>query len=279
RNNPINFIDPDGNAPQDSKNIVNNFKNGDLIYGLFEPRGSYLLDVRASSQYDNKIAGTATVNDYNNTIAYTIMRVNNRYNGRNTKGFANSLMVPNPKALNKLISSHDLGKLPLWKGYFKAGEKNVKFHIPSIYEEVAENFGKDFYHQYFIDDLGMYNHTPLLLWKRGSKLTLAMAASNKKTQRHFVLDGLDMEHVVNKTKGTGNSRGPGDSVTASELRYVYRNYDKLKGRVIFYRNNEKLDKAPWEENPGLWGAYKPTNRPIQKPGSKNCLGCLLMRRK
>ncbi|PFV00354.1 RHS repeat-associated core domain-containing protein, partial [Bacillus cereus] len=279
RNNPINLIDPDGNAPQDSKDIVGNFKKGDLIYGLSHPRIPYLEDVYLSLQDDTQMIGSATVNDYNNTIAEVIMRTkaNSRFYGiKNSIGLARSIKVPDTKTLNKMIHSHYLRKLPWWKDYFKAGEKNVKFHIPSIYKEVAENYGKDFYHQY-ADASGYV--TPKLLWKRGSKLTLEMAASNKNTQRHFVLDGLDIEHVVNKTKGMGNSTGLGESVTASELRYVYRNYDKLKGRILFYRNKEKLDKAPWEENPSLWAKYQPTNRPIKKPGEGNCLGCLLMRRR
>ncbi|PFN47086.1 hypothetical protein COJ75_30085, partial [Bacillus thuringiensis] len=274
RNNPINFIDPDGNAPQDSKNIVDNFKKGDLIYGLAGERHPYRVDVISSLFKDVRPEQLATtIDEYNNITSAMVMKFgdNARYNASNTPDFAYRVEVPDQKLLKKWISGRKEGSFTLWGDYFKAGKKNVKFHIPSIYKEVAENFGKDFYHQYYIDT-GKYGHAPMLLRKRGSKLGLAMAALNKKTQRHFVLDGIDMGHVVNKTKGTGNSNGPGDSITASELRYVYRNYDKLKGRVIFYRNNEKLDKAPWEENPGLWGAYKPTNRPVRKPG--NSFGCL-----
>ncbi|WP_277996518.1 RHS repeat-associated core domain-containing protein, partial [Bacillus cereus] len=264
RNNPINLIDPDGNAPQDSKGIVGNFRKGDLIYGLTDARHTYRVDILSSLE-PKKVA--TTIDEYNDIVSEMVMmsNENHRYLPSNSQQFASYIKIPAQKYLKKFVKQRKEEKsFPLWGDYFKAGEKNVKFHIYSIYKEVAEEFGKDYYHQYYIHDTSEYGHAPALLWKRGSKLGLAMAASNKKTTIHFVLDGLDTEHVVNKTKGTEDSTGPGESITSSELRYVYRNYNKLKGRVNFYRNKEKIDKAPWEENPGLWAKYQPTNRPIRK---------------
>ncbi|MGX1461715.1 insecticidal toxin complex protein TccC [Bacillus thuringiensis] len=276
RNNPINLIDPDGNAPQSPEDIVLNFKEGDLIYGLSQKRHPYRVSVLLSGHVSGEIA--TTIDEYNNVISKNIHLFggNDRLEGHNTKRFAENVKVPGPKKLSKAISSSDEHVYPLWEDYFKAGKNNRKFHIPSIYKETAVNFGKDFYHNYSIDNKGEYGgHTPMLLWKRGSKLGLSIAASNQRTKIHFVLDGLNIEHVVNKTKRLTNERkgspaGPGQSITASELRYIYRNYDKLKGRVTFYEGNEQLSQAPWEHNPKLWGNYKPTNRPIRKAGSKNC---------
>lgn len=75
---------------------------------------------------------------------------------------------------------------------------------------------------------------------------------------HFVLDVLDIESVVDKVKenlSNPSRPGPGESITASELRYIYRNRERLENNVIFYRNNEKVN-APWVDNKALWNNYK-----------------------
>ena len=84
---------------------------------------------------------------------------------------------------------------------------------------------------------------------RGSKAALAMMLEPENNGKiHFLLDGLDVQRVILK------SGAP--STTASELRYLYRNRERLNGKVHFYRNHQKVS-APWESNPGQWRLYKP----------------------
>ncbi|PED41285.1 RHS repeat-associated core domain-containing protein [Bacillus cereus] len=275
RNNPINLMDPDGNAPIEMTEYSK--ESGDLFYGISKERGKYIRIFNQNFNMMDQNSDPMVIDQYNNAISGLVWSKNsNLGDSENSKRYANKVKIP--KDLRNIISNGGKRSYPLWEDYFDIGMENSKFNILKIYKDTADKFGKDYYHSY-----NSHGFAPKLLWKRGSKLGLEIAASNQRTKIHFVLDGLNIEHVVNKTKEQTNEMmgrllGPGESITASELRYVYRNWDRLKNRVSFYRDNEKLDKAPWEENPSVWGAYKPTNRPVRKPGSKNCLGCLLMRR-
>ena len=69
---------------------------------------------------------------------------------------------------------------------------------------------------------------------------------------HFLLDRFDRnngERMVQAiTKEASEARGRTSvAITYSEIRYVYRNWDRLKGRVLFYHNFEQ-DDAPWEDD-------------------------------
>ncbi|HHR6132380.1 TPA: hypothetical protein ACS72K_004051, partial [Providencia alcalifaciens] len=94
------------------------------------------------------------------------------------------------------------------------------------------------------------NPVPKLLWKRGSKLGVEITASGAGNKIHFILDQLDLEQVVTKAGKNGQS------VTASELRYIYRNRERLAGRIHFYQDGVETD-APWVANPKLWSDYSP----------------------
>lgn len=73
---------------------------------------------------------------------------------------------------------------------------------------------------------------------------------------HFILDGMNIPGVIHKSEDLF-----GGTITASELRYIYRNWDRLRGRVIFYRDGRVVD-APWEdsESSHLWNAYLPKSK-------------------
>ncbi len=94
---------------------------------------------------------------------------------------------------------------------------------------------------------------PKLLWKRGSKLGIEMAASGAGNKIHFVLDDLNIPNIVNK-EGPG-----GQSITASELRYAYRNRERLTGNIYFYKGNVEVG-APWETDAKLWKNYHPKSK-------------------
>ncbi|MGY1423600.1 RHS repeat-associated core domain-containing protein [Bacillus cereus] len=245
RNNPVNLIDPNGYSP-----VNYQAERGDLFYGLAKERATYMQQVTKSSDIP------MIIDDYNNKVGGIILGYNmdkkNISKLENSKSFGRKLKVP-----KNLKEKGPKEGYPLWDSYFIEGSKNSKFDIATIYKEGINKFKTDWYHQYD-ETYGV----PRLLWKRGSKLGLRVAASkNTKgdtTNIHFVLDGLDIESVVSK-----NEIG-GKSITASELRYIYRHQDELRGVINFYKDNQKLEKAPWEENPNLWKQYLPTNRTVQK---------------
>lgn len=90
-------------------------------------------------------------------------------------------------------------------------------------------------------------------------------AAQKRNVIHFVVDGIIMDDVVLK-KGEG-----GHSVTASELRYAFRNRERLNGRLFFYERGE-LTSTPWQSNPALWQNYD--HKPIARKERLNFLGAL-----
>ncbi len=75
----------------------------------------------------------------------------------------------------------------------------------------------------------------------------------------FLLDGLNLQDVTSKATRYG------PSFTASELRYIYRNWDRFKDHVFFYENGIRSKQAPWEIDPAAWGAYE-TLRQQKKAG-------------
>jgi insecticidal toxin complex protein TccC len=85
---------------------------------------------------------------------------------------------------------------------------------------------------------------------RASKAGLStILKSDSSAVVHFMLDDLDMDQVVMKTQ---------PSATSSELRYLYRNREKLLGKVLFYKGGQLVD-APWRTDRAGWARYKPGN--------------------
>lgn len=90
---------------------------------------------------------------------------------------------------------------------------------------------------------------------------LFVAGQGKKV--HFILKGLLNDAAMRSmtVRGTAqhpNKRGLADQTTSKELRSVYRNWDSLKGSVIFYdENGDAMKEAPWEAGPfkSLWDEY------------------------
>lgn len=91
--------------------------------------------------------------------------------------------------------------------------------------------------------------------RRGCKFGIGMIASEKlfaSAKVHFVLDMIDMSTVCGKRKEPVlrvevDNKIKTEPVTCAELRYVFRNWKKLTGKVLFYVNLEEV-AAPWEED-------------------------------
>jgi insecticidal toxin complex protein TccC len=245
RNNPATLKDDNGLNPIDV-----NFREaeGDLVYGLATPRGAYISTaIGRPFMPDKKDAPASIIDLYNITVTgqallsvkydtlQKFMKKPNKYEKK---------MSPPPDIKERVKLARDY---PLWESYFQAGERNPKFNIQSIYKEVRTSPGMSQYHEWHISAA---QSTPKLLWKRGSKLGIEMAASGAGNKIHFVLDGLDISNVVSK-EGPG-----GQSITASELRYAYRNRARLTERIHFYKDDAETT-APWETDPDLWASYHP----------------------
>lgn len=91
---------------------------------------------------------------------------------------------------------------------------------------------------------------------------------------HFILDGLDLAAVVNKSfTGKNGDSPPGAqhknrSITGSELRWVYRHREvpAVQERIQFWFNLQPCP-PPWstEEGSKLWATYKPRSTHVHDP--------------
>ncbi|MBS9440749.1 hypothetical protein [Photorhabdus heterorhabditis] len=238
-----------------------NQENGDLFYGLATKRGRYIKSANPDFDSTKSESIPMIIDVYNNSISKNVW---DRHTGKDPdeidkeieklfddpKKYSRNIKVS--KKLQQDVISDERGWYPLWNDYFNTGKKNPKFNLSKIYEKTASKYDSDYYHSWALSALA-----PKLLWKRGSKLGIEMAAKNGRTKIHFVLDGLNIEQVVNKTKGSDSfEAGPGESITASELRYAYRNRERLGDRIHFYKDDKEAI-APWDENPELWQNYMP----------------------
>ena len=93
---------------------------------------------------------------------------------------------------------------------------------------------------------------------RLSKAALDMSLNAEGNEKiHFILDGIDMDKVIEKKEVS--EKYSDRSTTASELRFLYRNKDRLGDKVIFYRQASQVP-APWQQEPQRWSVYKPKQR-------------------
>ncbi len=245
RNNPVTLRDDDGRKP-----ISENFseEKGDMVYGLAGFRGKYISSALGRPFLpDSKDAPASIIDLYNNTVSGQVLM------SVDMKILQNFMKSPD-KYEKKLSPPADIKDrvqksraYPLWGSYFSAGEKNEKFNIHSVYKEVRKNPGSTQYHEWHMSGA---QSVPKLLWKRGSKLGIEIAASGGGNKIHFALDNLNIKEIISKS-GMG-----GQSITASELRYAYRNRERLGGNIHFYKDDNEVD-APWVSNPEQWNTYKP----------------------
>jgi len=95
------------------------------------------------------------------------------------------------------------------------------------------------------------------LRRRACKAAIEFAILKRGKKIHFCLDGvnsfepMDMGRVIFKS----HDLKPDHGFTASELRFIYRNWDRLKHAVKFYRHYEEVP-APWVESPNFWSQYQ-----------------------
>ncbi|WP_100103758.1 RHS repeat domain-containing protein [Candidatus Williamhamiltonella defendens] len=266
-NNPVIMQDEYGLASFKDK-----FKAGDLIYGLAITSGGRENYIK---QIKDNIQRGYIIDHYNNEIARTIKECSgysrkptsdehlSQLSQNEAKKFIENINKKKKEINEKIQDLKTSNNTDLkWEEYFKPGffklnnkGKNQEraFDVKNIYVETYNNMekgtAKDKYQKF--EGLNLHHYAPKALWKQGSKHGIEMA-SKKKSQItiHFALDDLNIENVVSKKNNDGQS------ITASELRFIFRHKDKLNDKVIFYKNNETV-AAPWEDEKtkSLWENY------------------------
>lgn len=143
-------------------------------------------------------------------------------------------------------------RLFLWEEYYQSMEQNTRNHLLTIFKEamkfpVKANYGA----------IGYKNKENKLVYisgiiKRGCKNGIDMAKDHSHVYIYFILDGMDMQAVLNKQ----DAKKYNGKYTNRELRFTFRNWGKLKDKVIFIKDNQET-AAPWIKGTHvrLWQEY------------------------
>lgn len=260
RNNPVNLKDVDGRQ----SNFKDLFKpeQGDLIFGLANVLDKgYLSWWAVLSKRGDYLAKYLEGNE----IAKLEEGLNSKRDSYSSIRGATRLMGLYSQAGAKVDSSKQF-----WAGQYSSIATLVFRMEEQYYANIKARYGgwrstsanRQFSESYaaelanghysvrktfekYVDADDKFGHK---LISRASKAGLSTILSSGRTDViHFTLDDLDMDQVVMKTRR---------SATSSELRYLFRNREKLVDKVLFYQNNKLVD-APWRTDRTGWSRYKP----------------------
>ena len=252
RNNPTTFMDDQGLQTLDQ---LFEPMNGDLIYGLATERSKYIESNVILLNYQRS-RNALLIDDYNLVVGTSIHMLT----GLKSSNIRNqSILASKPATtINEFvqkIATKTAVAYPLWESYFSTGKERAKLNIANIYQEVYSRWKVTRFHTWRDD-----NFAPDLFLKRASKLGVEMAARGETNKIHFILDSLDLSSVISKKDSAGlfgiGRQYKGTSITASELRYAYRNRERLKGKILFYNRGQHVE-APWVTDAAAWQKYKP----------------------
>lgn len=212
--------------------IVRNFHKGDLMYGASHARDETYLK-KVETFHRNNVA------DLSHNASNEWAR---RAQGRNYRSMIiNSYNDPVRSTLSDSFQSVKAGG----SRRKKAIEDAIKFAM--IGRSSQHGFDFQTYKNIAISHpklkITQKHQVEWDWWKRGSKSGIEMVAQQpieSNVKLHFICDGLDMKGVTTK-----DPERYGNGITASELRYIYRHWDRLDGKVIFYENN-KVINPPWQ---------------------------------
>ncbi len=178
------------------KKPYSNFKKGDLIYGLKDPRANFI------------------------------------------KSFG----------FNPLEGGHTIDNYSIFQYEF-SDRKQIKYKHPQDQNKFKKALKKHHYYKCALKD----DNAPTEHKCKGGLYWATFSKVEKNV--HFLLDEISQTDVVKKI---GNY---GKSITASELRWVYRfrEHPNIQNRIQFWLNSKQCC-PPWKNPPGqsLWPQYSPT---------------------
>lgn len=212
----------------------------DLIYGLGESRAVY---ARRSPRFP----GRALSLD-NDGCPY----------------YVDHLLLPHQLRIHIAYDGNYLCEHELRWGNSDLQEKFVDFLEHSGCAKYRRLADYDLPHPFDIDDeegdsdderpLPVLGDPRIKLLSRKCKAALAWMTSGRIGHIHFILDGIDVDAVIDKRPAGGRS------VTACELRWIYRNRFKTEVQegIQFWRHGSPVS-PPWESDRVAWGRYRPAH--------------------
>jgi len=258
RGNPITFRDEDGR--QSTFHELFQPSRGDLIFGLSPSVEKYMSWFGAITGRGDYLAKYLSGEDIGrleddlNTARekYNDMKDRPRYweSPSSSEGEAeNQFWSPRYKELEAVVTVTEkiyYSTIMSRYGGWSSTSANREFAKGYASELMTSHYSVNATFEKFISaDDTVFGKK---LVSRASKAGLSTVLnSDKGDVVHFLLDDLDMEQVTLKTR---------PSATSSELRYLFRNQEKLPGKVMFYRDKQRVD-APWVTDPVAWQRYRP----------------------
>jgi insecticidal toxin complex protein TccC len=260
QSNPVSFKDDDGRQSDFSKYYKP--EQGDLIFGLAKVldqgylswraaltgRGDYLAKYLDGDDIARLEKGLDPLRHSYSSIRDSTRRLALSSPGTNDNGSSNRFWEGQYSSVAELVFRKE-GKyyenIKTRYGGVASTAANKQFS-----ENYADAFSSGHYSvrktfEKYVDADDKFGQK---LISRASKAGLSTILNSGRTDViHFTLDGLDMEQVVMKTR---------PSATSSELRYLFRNREKLADKVLFYRKNMLVD-APWRTDRAEWSRYTP----------------------
>jgi hypothetical protein len=146
-------------------------------------------------------------------------------------------------AKSGISQAKDVKNVPNFKQNVEKHWKSLKEHEYSPYN-VAKESGAQISEK---EGTAFNNPHYSLAIRRACKFGLESILQAKAHDAcvHFLLDDMDMWRIV--FKQTQNKSGqPAIPYTTSELRHAFRNRDKLKGHILYYRDHKTVP-PPWED--------------------------------
>lgn len=210
--------------------IDRNFKpdRGDLIYGMDAGRDFYLKN--SATLAGSVLKGHwVTANSFNN---HSILSFSDYYTP-NTPITGRATQI-------KMLGEHldKIGKAEVGKPFVEA----LYQHYPPAQIKAMDTaqLGRN----------GDSHNFKMI--RRSCKFGLEYVAGTLDTHAkvHFALDQMASDRdVITKKKYAGRV-----AITVSEMRYLFRHWDRLHNRVVFYKSLRETF-APWEVNGEAWRGY------------------------
>jgi len=283
RNNPINLKDTDGR--QSDFNRFFKPEQGDLIFGMYKIVENRYLSWYAKLTYRGDVLAMHFTRKDTKELIDGLHKIRGDYTNaeffmkltdpEGTEWLEHTLSIINQDQ-HALVDSGLRKGHGFWlrdyvrvkgkvaevenKFYEKIKSSHATFFSNKVYRGFSERFAAELaggkysvfstFQRYVDDESGGMGFK---LISRASKAGLStMLKSEDSAVIHFMLDDLDMNSVVTKSQ---------QSLTSSELRYLYRNREKLAGKVLFYQEGKLVD-APWRTDRTGWSRYKPKNASV-----------------
>ncbi|WP_274715211.1 hypothetical protein [Xenorhabdus bovienii] len=239
-------LSPESLQETETQLLIHKFKEGDILYGLDNPRATALSDL---AKVGFKRTSKSAVNTCN---VFSMLRQSFRKKNDTKRNILIQNDItnatwdaskPREYATDKSIKKevHDYQRVINFKEFLS---KHPKYNVKNDTELVTA----------LINNPSMTTSVPL--WQKTSKAGLDYQLFVNKAPVHFLVDtiGDDIDTVISK-------QGHGASITSSELRWLYRHKDtkEVKENLKFWRDGKAVPHSEIFADT-KWSSYQPKHR-------------------